>query len=566
MGEPLSCWIHLPDTQSSGCGFRLVRGRRQGAVTMDRQLLQKLPFPQHEDSPIGVKGAWRMFAAVALLALCMVSASSQAPESVAPAREPSLSESVRQLQLQIQQLQSAVQEIRQESEHYREETMELRRELEATRKKLDAFDHAPGTLADTASAQLKSPPAGETPASQQRDEKTGLATRVDKLEEDQQLLDARVTEQYQTKVESASKYRVRLSGMLLFNLFSNSGYVDHLEVPGVALPSNPSQTGANTGGSFAATYRQSPFGLEGYGPTLAGHSTRVHFFLALFGNCPETVNGPASGMFRFRTGTIRFDWHRTSVVGGMDSLFFSPAYPTSFASVGIPPLSYSGNLWAWIPQLRVEHRMAVSEASTVTISGGIFDPLTGEAPPNEFLRIPGAGESSRQPGYGSRLEWSHKVGGQPLILAVGGYYNRENWGFDRTVDGWVANTDWSVPFGQYFQLSGKFYSGRAIGGLGAGVGRSVVFNGSLSNPATTVRGLTSTGGWAQLKFKPSVKFEVNAAGGQDGANAADLRGFLFAPGYFGSDITRNRSEFANFIYRPRSNLLFSTEFRTLRTF
>jgi len=63
-----------------------------------------------------------------------------------------------------------------------------------------------------------------------------------------------------------------------------------------------------------------------------------------------------------------------------------------------------------------------------------------------------------------------------------------------------------------------------------------------------------------------VKFEINAAGGQDGAKAADLDGFLFAPGYFASEITRNRSEFANFIYRPRSNLLFSTEFRTLRTF
>ena len=533
---------------------------------MDQRLLQRLPFPQHENSAMQLENPGRILALVAILAFCVATGRSQSQESMAPAREPSLSESVRQLQLQIQQLQSAIQEIRQESQRYREETLGLRRELEATRKKLDAFDRTATTPPDTTSAQIKSPPAEGTPAQQQPEEKPSLASRVDKLEEDHQLLDARVTEQYQTKVESASKYRVRLSGMLLFNLFSNSGYVDHLEVPGIALPSNPSQTGANTGGSFAATYRQSQFGLEVYGPTLAGARTQGNLVVDLFGEFPETVNGTAAGMFRFRTGTIRFDWKRTSLVGGMDSLFFSPIYPTSFASVGIPPLSYSGNLWAWIPQLRVEHRMAVSEASTVTLSGGIFDPLTGEAPPNEFLRIPGAGESSRQPGYGSRLEWSHKVGGQPLILGVGGYYNRENWGFDRTVDGWVANTDWSVPFGQYFQLSGKFYSGRAIGGLGAGVGRSVVFNGSLSSPATTVRGLTSTGGWAQLKFKPSVKFEVNAAGGQDGANAADLRGFLFAPGYFASDITRNRSEFANFIYRPRSNLLFSTEFRTLRTF
>jgi hypothetical protein len=71
-----------------------------------------------------------------------------------------------------------------------------------------------------------------------------------------------------------------------------------------------------------------------------------------------------------------------------------------------------------------------------------------------------------------------------------------------------------------------------------------------------------------LKFKPAAKFEINTAAGQDGADAGDIRAFnpSLAPGYFAANITRNRSEFVNFIYRPRSNLLFSTEFRTLRTF
>jgi hypothetical protein len=66
-----------------------------------------------------------------------------------------------------------------------------------------------------------------------------------------------------------------------------------------------------------------------------------------------------------------------------------------------------------------------------------------------------------------------------------------------------------------------------------------------------------------------AKFEVNAAAGQDGADADDLRalpGVILAPGYIPADTTRNRSEFANFIYRPRSNLLLSTEFRAQRTF
>jgi hypothetical protein len=469
------------------------------------------------------------------------------------------------MQLQIQQLQAAVKEMKQEAERYHAETMELKAELEATRNRLSSVavgsPTAPPPPAETLLAQ-RPEAADETPA------KLPVENRIERLEEDQELLNSRMTEQYQTKVESASKYRVRLSGLALFNLFSNSGNVDHVEVPTVA---NPSLQGASIGGSFAATLRQSQFGLEVHGPEIAGAKTEGHFVADFFGEFPETVNGFASGTLRLRTGTIRLDWARTSVVGGIDNLFFSPTYATSYAQVAIPAFSYSGNLYSWTPQLRVEHRMAVSESSTLTLSGGILDPLTGEVPSREFLRIPGAGENSRQPAYATRLEWSRKVGGQPLILGVGGYYNRENYGFNRNLDGWVASTDWSVPLGHYFGLSGKFFSGRAIGGLGAGVGRSVIFNGQLEDRTTLVHGLRTTGGWAQLKFQPLAKFEVNAAAGQDGANAEDLRalpGTIVTPGpeYFDPGITRNRSEFANFIYRPRSNLLFSTEFRTLRTF
>ncbi len=350
------------------------------------------------------------------------------------------------------------------------------------------------------------------------------------------------------------------------NVFSNKGFTDHFEVPSLALPATESTTGGNTGGSFGATFRQSEFGLEVYGPSLAGAKTSGYFTADFLGEFPETVNAAVSGTLRVRTGAVRLDWKNNSVVAGLDSLFFSPLYATSYASLAIPAFTYSGNLYGWTPQVRVEHRWTPSEYSTITLSGGILDPLTGETPPNEFLRIPGAGESSRQPAYATRLAWSHRAFGRNLTLGAGGYYSRENWGFNRNINGWAATTDWVVPLGQYFTLSGKFYTGRAIGGLGAGIGRSVVFNGSLTDPATIVRGLPSIGGWAQLGFKPLPKLEFNAAAGEDNVNSADVRGFTQTIGYFDADLNRNRSEFVNFIYRPRSNLLFSTEFRTLRTF
>ena len=51
------------------------------------------------------------------------------------------------------------------------------------------------------------------------------------LDEEYQLLSGKVDEQYQTKVESASKYRMRLSGIVLLNLFSNVGTVNNADIP-----------------------------------------------------------------------------------------------------------------------------------------------------------------------------------------------------------------------------------------------------------------------------------------------------------------------------------------------
>jgi len=359
------------------------------------------------------------------------------------------------------------------------------------------------------------------------------------------------------------------------NLFSNRGNVDHFEIPGIALPTTASLTGSETGGSFGATLRQSELGLEVFGPTIAGAKTQGHFVADFLGDFPDTLNGFSAGTLRLRTGTVRLDWPRTSVIAGQDELFLSPVYPTSFASLGIPALSYAGNLWAWVPQVRVEHRLIASDSSTVTVSGGILDPLTGEVPTNEFLRTPGAGESARQPAYGGRLAWKHQVFGEPLTIGMGGYYSRQNWGLNHKINGWAGITDFVIPFGKHLNLSGMFYRGEAIGAFGAAAGRTVLVNGPLADPATVVKGAQSTGGWAQFKFKPVAKLEFNAAAGQDGVPAREVRGFTFIPlstlstplvSYFPGNLTRNRAEFVNFIYRPRSNLLFSTEFRTLRTF
>jgi len=471
------------------------------------------------------------------------------------------------IQQQLRELQRSMEAIRTEADRdraqSRTEISELKQQLRDARQKLESMElllktTTEGLQADIDKKPLQVPRTDSQPTNDEQQEQ-----QARKLQEDQQLLAAKVDEQYQTKVESGSKYRLRLSGMLLANFFSNKGNVEHIETPAVALPRGP----ADPAGSFGGSIRQSQVGFEAYGPTVGGARTQGNLVLDLFGEFSDTVNGFSTGTLRLRTGTVRLDWARTSVIIGQDELFFSPVYPTSFASVSTPPLAYSGNLYGWIPQARIENRVASSENSSVVLSAGVLDPLSGEVPDNEFLRTAGAGESVRLPAYGSGLAWNWKLFGQPFTLGAGGYYSRQNWGFNRNVNGWAGTVDWNIPMGEFLSLSGKFYNGQAIGGLGAGIGRSVLFSGPANSPVVRVKGLHSTGGWAQVKFRPIPKLEFNTAAGQDSVDSADVRGFpVGPPSYFGPNLTRNRSGFANFIYRPRSNLLFSTEFRTLRTF
>jgi len=74
------------------------------------------------------------------------------------------------------------------------------------------------------------------------------------------------------------------------------------------------------------------------------------------------------------------------------------------------------------------------------------------------------------------------------------------------------------------------------------------------------------GGWAQVKFKPMAKFEVNGALGVDSPFAGELRRSNGVAGYSGLPLTKNLSPFFNAIYQPRSDVVFAGEYRRLKTY
>jgi len=513
-----------------------------------------------------VRGAALAVAALVLFStlnfsiMCSAQEAPAAPAAPAPPGETA--DAVHDLQDQVRQLRTLVEEMRAENAESRAEMHQLRHDLEATRALLErpATPGGEAAVAETTAAKNETAASAGTAASSTA--ATPLEERVQKLEDSTSLIGSKIDEQYQTKVESASKYRARIHGIVLMNAFRNVGGSDNLDFPNYSqpVPAGSPQT------SVGATLRQSEIGFEIFGPSLAGARTSADIQLDFAGGFPATGNGVNFGIARLQTGSVRMDWEHTSVIAGQDSLFISPLSPTSFASLATPAFAFAGNLWGWTPQLRVEHRFSVSDQQTITMQAGILDNLDWEFPTNSFYRSAQAGELSGQPAYAFRTAWSRPVWAHPLSFGVAGYYGRQDWTWGRFVDAYAAMADWQIPIARRLALSGEFYRGRGIGGLGGAIGMSIVYGGDRTLPYTPIRGLNTAGGWSQLKLQLTPKLELNGVFAEDDAFAGDIRGFATDQNNFGEILGRNRGALGNVVFRPRSDLVLSAEFRRLHTF
>jgi hypothetical protein len=445
----------------------------------------------------------------------------------------------------VVQLSQDLQQTRSELADSKREIEELRRSLEELRKQVERGQ----------SAALPQP-AQPVPAPASTSEPTVAAA-----DQDTSFLAAKIAELHQDKVESASKYPVKISGLVLFNSYWNKGIVDIQDLPNLALPSFPGAPSPSVG----ATLRQTVLGVDARGPRLFGAQTSADAEIDFAGGSPVTSFGAATGLVRLRTAKISLDWANTSLSAGQDNLFFSPLSPTSYATVYEPAMSWSGNLWVWTPGVELTHRFALNDTSSLVMQGGVLDPLTEQDPVPEG-RYPTAGEASRAPAVAGRIAFDHsKAEKYPFTIGFGGYRAQQQYQTFPVVASWTMNSDFKAGFGKHLKVSGEWYRGQAVGGLGGGIWTSVVYP-EPDAPHSAVQPLRSIGGWGQLKVIPAAHFEINGAFGQDENYGQDLR--VFPVSFTGAGFNamqKNRTDLVNFIYKPTSVLLFAIEWRHLFT-
>jgi hypothetical protein len=452
------------------------------------------------------------------------------------------------LERKLEMVSAALAVTNQQLEQSQKEILQLQEELSEIRKQL-AVTQPLSTTSSSATNDVNNM------------EKSTVAS-IEDIHERQQALEAEVKLHEQTKIESGSKYPIRLTGLILFNSFINRGAVDELDLPEAAL----SQSNEVMNGSTGASFRQTILGIEGFGPKIAGARTSADVSLDFFAGLAYSSSATSAGIVRMRTASIDLDWDKDSLQFGMVAPLISPLSPTSYAAIAEPSMAGAGNLWTWSPQLRFAHQIPIESGGKLQLELGLWDPAAAGYSTNQLFRVPSPGEQSMQPAYESRISYTSSSEEHALQLGLGGYYSRQSYPYGDHIDSWAGTVDWRIPFGSRFEVSGEGYRGRALGGLGGGVYKDAIYGTNPITGADSYIGLNAIGGWTQLKSRFGQSFESNASIGLDDGFASDFHALILPVNATEAQLrARNKMVVGNLVFRPKTYLILSPEYRRIWT-
>ena len=432
------------------------------------------------------------------------------------------------------------------------------REIEADRAALAALRSQVAAM--TAGATAATPnPEGATSSS----DISALRQAVADLRDEQSVQQSEIAVHEQSKVETRSRYNLKVGGLILFNAFQNDGSVDSIDVPAVAMQRSAGQSH----GSEGASLRQSLISLDATGPQFWGAHSYANLQVDFFGGLSTADYATTAGSVRMRSATVETDWPSWRIHAGLERLIAASSSPTSFATVGEPAMAWSGNLWAWLPQFAVEKRWDLSDTRELSLTAALVDVPDPSPSSNGYDRTASAAERSRYPG--SELRAGYAWGrDRASFIGASGYFSPHDYGSAGRVNAWAALTDWNFVLPAHLALSGQAYKGQALGGIGGGTFKDVVtaYYGSPGEYAPHREiGLHDQGGWTQLKFKPTDRFELNGAFGMDNSTAYQLWISGETPSNAYNGLARNQTFLGNAIFRPRASILLSVEYRKLRS-
>ncbi|HEX3685362.1 MAG TPA: hypothetical protein VHU83_22705 [Bryobacteraceae bacterium] len=359
-------------------------------------------------------------------------------------------------------------------------------------------------------------------------------TQTERLQEQADVQGQQIKDQAQTKVASSQRFSLSLTGMFLFDSYLFTGQTGPAFVAGSDF--------YGMGGSRAgATLRQSIIGFDFGGPQLPGGG-QMHGSLSMdfYAQAANTQTG-FDDIFRIRRGVVSFDWKNRSVIVGQDKSLIAPLQPTSFAWVGIPPLSGAGNLWLWRPQIRYEERIALSSSTQATLQAGVLE--TDEYYTAPYLPSSAYVQPAR-PALQARFQLQHNWSDETRIVIGLGAHASETHLLGQSVPSRLVSLDAFYKSLRKLEISGTLFYGENFANLGGEPPGVTVEN------DRTVIPIHGAGGWVQVALPVTSRLTFDVYTGRQANDTNDLNQY---------EIFRTLTYAGNILYRLSPNVIIGFE-------
>jgi hypothetical protein len=347
------------------------------------------------------------------------------------------------------------------------------------------------------------------------------------------------------KVETTvGAFKVRLYGTVLFNLSASDAGVFGQELPLWTLPTTgtvtyPDGTVGQSGDNhdLILSMRQTVLGVTvaGSGSTDSGWvpSSLVEF--DFYGTRPVDTSMPQDRVLtqpRLRLAYLQLEHKSIKVVFGQDRAILAPLDPISLSHVAAPLGATAGDLWAWLPQARVDVSHTIGNTGLL-LQAGILrsqfgDPRLETAPAASTsldVSSSGLGERSTQPFYQARFAVSPRVRGHKATLGIAGHYGKEKIGVDSSLSSWAVAFDADVPVDSHIVLRGEAFKGVNLIPFQGGIDQGVALVASATAGAPPqIQNIHASGGWGEVTILPtnSGKNAFYVGAGVDNPNVDDL--------------------------------------------
>ncbi len=337
------------------------------------------------------------------------------------------------------------------------------------------------------------------------------------------------------------KRTVEFTGTVLMNGFYNSARTNNSDAPTFADSDTVGVTGTS------ATLRQTRLGAIVTDPNVLGGSFSGELDLDFFGGQQPAAGNRTFPLVRLRRATATVQWTYLHLMLGQDAPLIAERNPHSLASVGVPDFTSAGNLWLWIPQVRLTAEYGY--VLRLAVQGAVLAPIAGVQ--GLTTTQPDSGERTSRPYVQGRIRLAWGPTDDPSEVAIGGHI-----GWLRGLDSLASDTvlqsnaltfDTRLRFGPA-ELLGEAFVGKALAGLGGG--------GVAQNTGAGGVPVRTSGGWGQINLRPRAGWMFGGGCGIDDPKDADVP----ATGRFRNFVCEGHVE-----WRPPGPLVFGFEFRRLET-